>query len=197
MAKKKSAKKAAEKFQKQLNDIDGFLERFKETSPRDNDLSWAYDLAVIRAYRAFENFVLECMICGINNDTKQLSKKKGFDFPKHLTDEVCKYIIVGERFFDFKGRSGLISTAKSYLADEHYFIEVVKKRKFTKPLDKLIALRNFAAHDSAHSKNKALSAVGLKRMSSAGSYLKKRSRWNEISTGLKRFASDIYDAAPY
>ena len=93
MARKKSAKTASEKFKHSLVEIDKFIEFSVKAKATDKHLSWTYEYALIRAYREFETFVLECLVCAINNDSSQLSAKKGFDFPKHLTDEVCEYII--------------------------------------------------------------------------------------------------------
>lgn len=31
----------------------------------------------------------------INDDTTTISEVSGVDFPKHLTDEVCEYLVLG------------------------------------------------------------------------------------------------------
>jgi hypothetical protein len=88
------------------------------------------------------------LIGAINNNTVTLATKTGFGFPKHLTDEVCEFLIVGNGYFEFKGRSGLISKLKEYVPDDHYLVKIAKKPKYKDTLDQLYSLRNFAAHES-------------------------------------------------
>ncbi|SMH52680.1 hypothetical protein [Maritimibacter sp. HL-12] len=197
MPKKKSAKKSADRFLTNCKKIDAFVYEIKIKGLSDNHLSWAFEYAIVRLYRDFEKLILECLVAAINNDTTQLSQKKGFDFPKHLTDEVCQYIIVGEKYFDFRGRSGLISTLKSYLADDHYLVVSVKKPAYREALDQFIVLRNFAAHDSDQSKAACLKALGKARISSAGSYLKVNNRFQALSSKLQKLTCEIRDSAPY
>ena len=113
---------------------------------------WVYDYAIIRLYREFETFMLDCLTALINNDTKALSDSTGYKFPKHLTDEVCKFLIIGNGYFDFKGRDGLIKTLKKYLPEDHWFIGLIKQTKYKESLDQLSALRNYATHESNVSK---------------------------------------------
>ena len=86
----------------------------------DAHITWAHDYGIIRLYREFEDMILNCLVAAINSDTQQLSNTTGIDFPKHITDEVCEFIIVGDGYFDFRGRDGLIKTLKRYLPDNHY-----------------------------------------------------------------------------
>lgn len=192
---KKSAAKACEWFSKEADEIEEFLEATEDLS--DERINWCYDYAIIRLYRAFENLMLSCLICSMNNDTKQISAVTSIPFPKHLTDEVCEYMIVGEGYFDFKGRSGLIKAVKRYVPANHYLLVVIKKAKYRDALEKLSALRNFAAHESQPSKKAALQAIKRKRVSSAGSWLKRQDRFTTISERLVELADDIAAAAPY
>lgn len=194
---KKSGKKASETFTEQVEDIEKFLTQKRLKRFSDAHVSWAHDYAIIRLYRDFENMILNCLIAAINNDTEQLSKTTGIVFPKHLTDEVCEYIIVGESYFDFRGRSGLIQTLKKYLPDNHYLVVIVKKEVYKEVLEQLSALRNYAAHDSDISKRRALKAIGGQRIASSGAWLKSGSRFNRITTKLKRLANEINQIAPY
>lgn len=192
---KKSVHKANEHFEWEVEQIAEFLTEAANLT--DQSVSWAHDYAIIRLYRAFEDFVLTVLICAINNDTAQISEVTGINFPKHLTDEVCEYIIVGNGYFDFKGRDGLIKTIKRYVKDDHYLLVAVKKDRYRKALEQLSSLRNFAAHDSAQSKKSALIAVDLDRMSSSGSWLKKQDRYKVIAIKIKELAAEIAAAAPY
>ena len=194
---KKSGQKASAAFEKQAVEIEKFLAQKKLVSFSDAHITWAYDYAIIRLYREFEKMILNCLVAAINNDTEQLSQTTGIEFPKHLTDEVCEYIIVGEGYFDFRGRDGLIRTLRRYLPADHYLVAIVKKEIYKEALGQLSALRNFAVHDSDTSKKSALKAIGGQRMASSGAWLKNRNRFKKISNKLKRLANEINQESPF
>ena len=193
----KSGRRASEAFAEQVEEIEKYLTQKRLKRFSDAHVSWAHDYAVIRLYREFENKILNCLVAAINNDTEQLSKTTGIVFPKHLTDEVCEYIIVGEGYFDFRGRSGLIQTLKKYLPDNHYLVVLVKKETYKEALEQLSALRNYAAHDSDTSKRRALNAIGGQRMASSGAWLKSGNRFKRITTKLKSLADEVNQESPY
>lgn len=194
---KKSAKKAAEWFLEQTDEIKIFLEQDNLSGLTDKHVTWVHDYAIIRLYREFEDMILNCLIAAINNDTEVLSIQTDIDFPKHLSDEVCEFIIVGNGYFDFRGRDGLIQKLKKFLPDDHYLVMLVKKPSYKDSLEQLSALRNFAAHDSKPSKKRALEAIGLLRLASTGVWLKKQDRFGKLASRLKRLAQEIYDKAPF
>lgn len=196
MPRKKSIRGSATWFKTCADEIEGFLDA---VSPGQSDehASWLHNYAVIRLYRTFESFMLDCLIGAINNDTAALSEKSGISFPKHLTDEVCEYIITGQGYFDFKGRDGLISIVKRYVPDTHYILATVKHSKYKEALEHLCALRNFAAHESYKSKKAALDAIGGSKIRSSGAWLKRQERFKWLSRKLKELADDVHAAAPY
>lgn len=196
MPRKKSVKKSAREFIVCANELQEFV-----TGPAqglsDQQNSWCHDYAVIRLYREFEQMMLAAIVGAINNNTETISSTTGVDFPKHLTDEVCEYLVLGGSYFDFKGRDGLIKTLKKFVPDSHYLINITKKEKYKQTLEQLSALRNYAAHESSKSKRAVLIAVGQERIGSAGSWLKVKGRHASISDKLKELASEIENAAPY
>ncbi len=196
MPRKKSIKKTATDFIKEADTLIEYIEKAKQ-SFGDEYVSWSYEYAVIRLYRCFESLMLEALVGTINNDTTTLTSKTGFEFPKHLTDEVCKYLVVGNGYFDFKGRSGLIQLLKRFVADGHYLITIVKQDKYKDDLDRLSALRNFATHNSSQSKQAVLKAINQQRVSSSGAWLKKHNRFKTIIESLKDIAQEINDQAPF
>ena len=195
--KKKSAKKAAQTFIARVEETNQFLETEAISDLSDKHATWVHEYAVIRLYRDFEDMMLNCLIAAINNNTEELSKKTGVDFPKHLNDEVCEFIIVGDGYFDFRGRDGLIKTLKKFLPSDHYIITAVKKPAYKVILERLSALRNFAAHDSKPSKKRALEAIGGQRLPSSGVWLKRQDRFATLASNLKRLAKEIENHAPY
>ncbi|MHB1022259.1 MAG: hypothetical protein ACYC46_08630 [Acidobacteriaceae bacterium] len=196
MARKKSVKLAARNFLTASNSIAGFT---SQTAPplSDQYQSWIYDYSVIRLYREFERLMLSALTGAINNDTTTLANRIGISFPKHLTYEVCEFLITGNGYFDFKGRDGLIKTVKEFVPEDHYLVTVVKKQAYKKALNRLSALRNFAAHESGPSKRAALVALECKNLSSSGSWLKKQKRFQELVASLQELAKEINLAAPF
>ena len=141
--------------------------------------------------------MLDALVGALNNDTSTLSIRTGFSFPKHLTDEVCRFLVTGRGYFDFKGRDGLIKALKQYLPDDHYLVEVVSKAGYRNSLDLLTAARNFAAHESQQSKTAFKKATNKDRVGAAGSWLKRQNRFRDIADMLKAMADEIHEAAPF
>ncbi|MGK7346120.1 MAG: hypothetical protein ACNS63_09985 [Candidatus Nitrospinota bacterium M3_3B_026] len=196
MSRKKSIKKSANDFISKIKDLDSFLR--ESISPMsDEHKSWCHDYAVIRLYREFEQMMLAGIVGAINNDTNTISEVTGVIFPAHLTDEVCQYLILGDGYFDFKGRDGLIKTLKKYVPDDHYLVKIVMKNKYKDTLGRLCALRNYATHESHQSKRAAKSAIGQQRIGSAGSWLKTRDRFPDMAKKLGELAKEVHDSAPY
>lgn len=196
MARKKSIKRSASRFKAAADDISLFLAAVAE-GQSDGHVTWLYNYAIIRLYREFESLMLDCLIGAINNDTSTVSTKTGISFPKHLTDEVCEYLVIGSGYFDFKGRDGLIKTLKQFVPDNHYVITAVKHDNYRDALEQLSGLRNLAAHESGKSKRAALAAINAERLSASGAWLKKQNRMTTIIAKLKELADEIHLAAPF
>ena len=103
---------------------------------------------------------------------------------------------MGNGYFEFKGRSGLIKMLKQYLPNSHYLVVAVSKKAYARPLERPFALRNFAAHENARSKKTARAAVGT-NMSAAGAWLKKQNRFKGLTEPLCQLAAEIEEGAPY
>ena len=196
MSRKKSVKRCAQQFQEDT----GVLLQFCANAERvltDGEVSLAYDAAVIKLYAAFERMILGALVGAINNDTNVLSANTLIRFPKHLTDEVCEYIITGKGYFDFKGRDGLIKKVGQYVPNSHYLVRVVKAKPYADSLNQLCALRNFAAHESQASKRAALKSIKQLKIKSAGSWLNKQDRLRDMACDLSELAEAIKCDAPY
>ena len=195
MPRKKSIKKAATAFDKEAAEVLAFVTACSGQSK--DHVSLIHDYAVIRLYRSFEVLMLDALVGAVNNDTSTISSRTGIRFPKHLTDEVCEYLLVGDGFFDFRGRDGLIRILKEFVPDDHYLVDVVKQPKYKSPLEHLSALRNFASHGSRIAKARAREAVGSHWLGSAGSWLKKKGRIEALVQDLRSLAAELKDRAPY
>ena len=106
-----------------------------------------------------------------------------------------RVIIIGGGYFNFKGRDGLIKEVKRYVSKDHYLVRAVKDTSYMTSLNQLCALRNYAAHYSMASKKLALKATGQRRMKSAGSWLKRQSRFYEIVLDLAKLSKAIEEGA--
>ena len=196
MAKKISVEKTARDFRDNVNNLLSFCSASKRTHSEAH-ISLAYDAGVIKLYAAFERMIFRALTGAINNDTSLLSDKANAQFPQHLRAEVCEYIITRGRYFDFSGRSGLISKVKSYVDDNHYLVNAITNQKYKQSLDQLCALRNFAAHESPYSREVALKETGRKNMRSAGAWLKVQNRLEDIASDLCDLSCEIENNAPY
>jgi len=197
MARKKSAAKAAQRF---ADGVRGTLDFVSVVEVRQSKgyVSRIYDSAVIALYRDFEELVLGVLVAAINNNvTQTISTTLGVKFPKHMKHEVCSYLVTGPSFFDFKGRSGLIKRVKQYVPKDHYLVEVLTHTSFKQTIERLCALRNFAAHGSPQSKKAALEATGQTRMRSAGTWLKGGTRFPDLVSKLEDLAKQLEDRAPF
>jgi hypothetical protein len=195
---KKSIKKAAQWFDQQVDGVVEFTRRVEAAAElTEQDTSWCYDLAIIRIYREFEDLMLSCLVALINTDSTTFSQHKKRSFPQHMNVEVCEYLICGDGYFDFSGRAGLIKTIKRIVPADHWLPTVVGDVAYRDALERLSALRNFAAHDSSVSKRRSLEAIGQERMSSSGAWLKKQNRLGAICNSLKAMATQIEAQAPY
>ena len=197
MPRKKSVKLAARRFREELENISDFLEATQFSSSTDEYESWIHEYAIIRTYTAFESLILDALVGAINNDTSEASKTLGVTLPKNLTLGVCEYLVTNGGYFDFKGRSGLISVLKKYLPAQHYLVKACSKSTYRTALDQLSALRNFAAHRSAKARDTARQVLSLRRLASAGAWLKRQGRINEILDSLSLLATEIENGAPY
>lgn len=197
MPRKKSGKKAAREFKATLARIESFTQEIKSVDLGDQATTWAYEAALLKTAVAFEHLMLNCIVTAINNDTRTISQRTGVVFPKHLTDEVCEYLVTGGGFFNFRGRDGLIREIKSYVPNDHWLHQAVKNPQHTKPLDQMISLRNFAAHESPASKRNALEVLKQRKLSSAGAWIKRQQRFATMVADLTKLADEVEAAAPY
>ncbi len=196
MPKKKSVKRCAQEFRKDTNNLLEFC-KAAESALSDAHVSLVYDGAIVHLYAAFERMILEALVGAINNDTSKLSSTTSVQFPKHLTDEVCEYIVIGNGYFNFRGRSDLIREIRKYVPQDHYLVEAVKDEAYTDPLNRIGVLRNWAAHNSKVSKRHALTEIGQKKGTSSGAWLKRQNRFARLVESLGELSKKIEEGAPY
>ena len=197
MPRKKSVPLCAQQFRKDQGDILRFCAQSEKRLRRDRHITLVYDAAIIKIHAAFERMILGALVGAINNDTSMLSNTTQIDFPKHLTDEVCEYIITGGGYFDFKRRDGLIREIRKYVPEGHYLLKAVRKAAYRESLERLCSLRNFAAHESPASKKQVLKDINQERVGAAGSWLKRQNRLQAIANDLSALSKEIEANAPH
>lgn len=195
--KKKSVKKSAVVYRTLIADLREYVADASSAGLTDQQVTWTFDGAVIRLSAGFERLMLDALVGAVNKDNSHLARTVRVRFPKHLTDEVTEYLITGAGYFDFKGREGLIRQVKQCVPESHYLLNAVKKAAHKEPLERMLALRNYAAHGSRQSKQAATKAVGLSRLSSAGAWLKRQNRFDQLAAKQDSIAAEIEAGAPY
>ncbi|MFD6055231.1 hypothetical protein [Agromyces sp. NPDC060279] len=193
---KKSGKRAARRFDAEITEVERFLTDVTSATLDKRSLSWAHEVALLKLTVALERVMLECLVAAINNSTGPLSARTQVKFPKHITNEVAEYLVVGSSYFDFRGsRDGLIKKIREFVDESHWLVTAVKTTD--KPtLDKLFAIRNWAAHESKTAKRRAIALVGP-GAGSPGSWLKKGGRTAAFIRELRDLANEIESAAPF
>ena len=195
--KKKSFKKSADWFKTQLQEVVSYTQDIDSTTGLlEKNIRWCYSFAVIQAYKAFEEFMLDCLIAAINNDHKPLEERTGVNFPKNLSVSICEYLIVGDGYFDLKGRDDLIRNIKRYVKEDHFLLKAIKHSSYKEALNQLFTLRNFAAHKSNIAKEKVRKVIGQERIESSGQWLRVENRLGKIIKKLSNLADEIHRTAP-
>src|SRR5688572_12125424 len=128
--KKKSIKLSAKQFGAEASAIHSYLSAAKAAQLSETHLSLCYEYAIIRLYREFEKFMLHAIVACLNQDNTHLAETTDVRFPKHLTEDVCQYLLTGGGYFDFKGRDGLLRILKDHLSSDHFVYKVVKDARY-------------------------------------------------------------------
>ncbi|MGW5336138.1 hypothetical protein [Streptomyces bauhiniae] len=212
---RKSGQFAANKFKGTTQRIRAYIDEIDASGLGAQAVTWAYESALMKTSVAFESLMLECLIVALKNDSKPFSEHTSIAFPKHMTEKVCEHLVTGGGYFDFAGRDGLLKTVKKFTGgDGHYLYDAVKNKAYYHALALLIALRNYAAHESPQSKQTMRKAIvacrlgitgnpnahqlqGANAPTAAGAWLKTQKRLACILDSLDALADEIHQGAPY
>lgn len=217
MGKKKSGRGAATRFKTTTQRIREYLDEIGDSGMTDQAVTWAYEAALMKTSVAFENLMLECLIVAVNNNSVPFSEHTSIVFPKHMTEKVCEYLVTGGGYFDFKGRAGLLGDIGKFTGGKktgHYLYVAVQNAKYHHALELLLALRNYAAHESPQSKEKMKQTIVAYRLGvtrkltdqemkaanaplAAGAWLKTQGRFGYVLDRLDALADEIHQGAPY
>lgn len=162
-------------------------------SKKAHYISLGYEYAIIALHKAFESFVRRLIVGCINHDTSQVCKTYGISFGKHISDEMCDFILTKGGFFDIHGPDDLVKLCKNHVTNSKALTEAVRKKRDT--VEQLLAFRNLAAHGSPQAKKRVKKLLNRTRIQDAGTYLKKKGRFATLRDTLSNLANDMVDAA--
>lgn len=193
---KKSAQVSLIGLQNQLAEIRTFLADAEASGMPVRSLWRCYDQAVIWCYRAFEEFVLDILVGQINRNPSNLYTSVGVSFGKNPTAAQCEYLLVGDRYFDFRGHSGLVDVVKKASGSGSALETAVKVANHRQCFEILTGLRNYAAHQSDQSKKAALKGMrywepNRTKLGSGGNWLRVQQRLERVLTGIDALAQDM------
>jgi hypothetical protein len=200
---KKSPAKSLAAFQKELAEIRRFLKDVADKGVSAVSLSHSYDFGIIWTYRAFEIFVLDILVAQINHDPSKLYDEIGVNFGTNPTAAQSEYLLVGDRYFDFRGHGGLVTSIKKAAGDGSQLENAAKNQAHRKAFEILVGLRNYAAHWSEQSKTAALKAMqhwepDRQNLGRAGNWLSAvitgRTRMERLLSSIEALCIDMADA---
>ena len=103
--------------------------------------------------------MLNVLVALLNADPTHFSSRTGTLFPKHMNTSVCQHLVTGGGYFDFRGRDGLLREVQKIVPKTHWLYVELKKPSHRPTLNKLVGLRNYAAHGSEQSKQAVKEAI--------------------------------------
>ena len=123
-------------------------QRVISTAEEKRDLS---ESVILRLIANWESFVDEHLVACVNRDHSKLNKFLGVTIHSHPDMNLCRALIFGDGYRDFKETSALIGFSKKLLADSSNPFLAISKRHKNK-IDDMYKLRNYLAHYSAKSR---------------------------------------------
>lgn len=200
--KKKLPTAALRDYRAEIETIRTFISEVAGGGHSEATLTRAYDHGLLVTYRAFEQFVLEISVARINRDPTAFYEAVGVEFGKHMTAAQCEFLLLGDRYFDFRGHSGLIDVLKKVSGSGSSLnppragsamVDSAKLQDNKQAFEILATLRNYVAHESTQSRRAALKAMqqweaDRKNLGKAGSWLKAKTGQR---TRLERLLAQI------
>lgn len=110
-----------------------------------------HEAFVLKIYVAWEVLVENLFVECLSRDPSQYVKYKAFKLPKKLTKDVCRGLISGLGYFDFKDTGDLKGKAKRLLTVRYNpFVKIPSDE--AKKIDEFCIIRNYLAHYSDSSR---------------------------------------------
>jgi hypothetical protein len=109
---KKSPAKSVSVIQNEFVEITQFIVEAGNAVTAARSRACCYEFAVIWAYREFETFVLDILVALINRDPSPFYDRIGGNFGAKPTAAQCEFLLVGDRYFEFRGHGGLVEVIR-------------------------------------------------------------------------------------
>jgi hypothetical protein len=196
MANQVSIKAVANKFISECDSLSDYLQQ-QNNNFTGKFLSYAYDFAIVKIFKDFEELLLNTIIGIINNQAPYIKVGHGGFRKKSIVKSQAEAIFLRGRYFSFKGANGLLTDIRTIVPSNHWITTILSDTAFNRTFSVLIPLRNFAAHSSKNAKQRAITAVGLSQLGQSGAWLKASGRFDSIINDLRDIATRIRNNAPY
>jgi hypothetical protein len=105
-------------------------------------------MTAVEAHQTWERYVENRLVAAINHDAKHFLSEQNIKGVKHVSYGLASYIVRGgNRYFDFRSTSDLISRASKWLPPSQNMFKTLaaSDRNY---IDALAAIRNFIVHGS-------------------------------------------------
>jgi hypothetical protein len=110
-----------------------------------------HEAFVLKIYVAWEVLVENLLVECLSRDPSKYAEHKTIKLPKRLTKDVCRGLISGLGYFDFKDTGDLKGKAKKVLVTKYDPFAKIPADA-AKKIDEFYVIRNYLAHYSASSK---------------------------------------------
>ena len=110
-----------------------------------------HEAFVLKIYVAWEVLVENIFIECLSRDPSKYAEYKGIRLAKRLTKDVCRSLVSGLGYFDFKDTGDLKGKAKKVLAPRYNPFKMIPSDEGNK-IDEFCVIRNYLAHYSESSK---------------------------------------------
>lgn len=110
-----------------------------------------HEAFVLKIYVAWEVLVENLFVECLSRDPSKYAEYKGIRLAKRLTKDVCRSLVSGLGYFDFKDTGDLKGKAKKVLAPRYNPFKVIPSDEGNK-IDEFCVIRNYLAHYSESSR---------------------------------------------
>ena len=164
-------------FHRNMNqDIDLLMkiEHARKVVKKKHEKKSIFEAYAFRICANWERLVDDLIVDCLNQDTSRYAESTGYNLPKHVSLDVCKAIIFGYRYLDFRSIDELKRNSKKLLVDEcNPFLAITHASG--KKIDEFCKIRNYVAHRSDSAKRSLMKIYknnyGMKRFIEPGSFL--------------------------
>lgn len=112
-----------------------------------------FEAFVLKVDSEWQSLIRSLFVSCLSIDTTRYSESTCSNVPKHLPWNVCRAMVNGLGFFDFRNLGDIKNLGKKYLVDECNPFKITYD-SYGKKIDEFYSIRNFIAHKSHFSYGK-------------------------------------------